>query len=552
MKKLVLLVTLCFPVLLFAQSENTEKGIRWTTGLSWEQVKEKAKAENKYIFVDAYATWCGPCKAMDKSVYVNDTVGEYFNDKFTSVKVQMDRIKNDNEEVQAWYKDADEIKNQYKVTLYPTFIFLSPQGQIVHKETGFKGVKDFLAIGQAATMPGKVFNDPFEGYDLLVDDFKRGIINYERLPFMIKSASKLGDTALNRHLFKVLSSYVLTLMPEERYTKERIELWNSMVFSTSSKVFSFFYKDGALIDKVMNKKGYAASFIDKLIQYEIVSQFFKIQERDTIMGVKLPIRRDGKITPDYSEADWKKLYQIILKKFNSSVANRNVIAARAHWYKQHGNYNEFAKYYLKRNNLYQKINPEYINDNIFQIFKYVSDKKLLSKGAILMESIINQYHDPNRYTWDSWLDTYANLLYKIGRTQEAIKWQIKALEAPNTESKGRIKLYQRIIEQMRNGEPTLLEEGANWEDIRWVNWQTVVFTKPFLVTDTNQKVLSGVTIFNTKNKKHFLTNVTGYVIPEVSVGDILIVSSPGFRSQEIVIKKDAFTTTIVLEPDITK
>src|SRR5205807_219920 len=92
MKRLLCSLIMYLPLLILAQ-ENT--GIKWTEGLTWEQVKEKAKKENKYIFLDCFATWCGPCKLMDKEIYTNDTVGSYFNDKFISVKVQMDKAKND-------------------------------------------------------------------------------------------------------------------------------------------------------------------------------------------------------------------------------------------------------------------------------------------------------------------------------------------------------------------------------------------------------------------------------------------------------------------------
>ena len=61
------------------------QGIKFEEGLSWEQVKQKAKTENKFIFVDCYATWCAPCKMMDKYVYQNDTVGEFVKDKFIYV-----------------------------------------------------------------------------------------------------------------------------------------------------------------------------------------------------------------------------------------------------------------------------------------------------------------------------------------------------------------------------------------------------------------------------------------------------------------------------------
>ena len=48
------------------------QGIHFEDGVSWQHVQQKAKAEDKYIFVDCYATWCGPCKQMDKKVCANE------------------------------------------------------------------------------------------------------------------------------------------------------------------------------------------------------------------------------------------------------------------------------------------------------------------------------------------------------------------------------------------------------------------------------------------------------------------------------------------------
>ena len=106
---LVFCMSVLLPVLLHAQPGNeptaadgVPKGIRFEKGLSWQQVLEKAKAENKFIFVDCYATWCGPCKQMERDVYPVPQVEELYNDRFISVKMQMDSSKADDE----WVKRA--------------------------------------------------------------------------------------------------------------------------------------------------------------------------------------------------------------------------------------------------------------------------------------------------------------------------------------------------------------------------------------------------------------------------------------------------------------
>src|SRR5260221_8961830 len=118
----------------FTQSLDTatseDRRILFEPGLSWEQVKTKAKAENKYIFVDCYATWCGPCKLMDKEVYPNDTVATYINEKFIAVKLQLDSSKQDNENVKSWYATARKIGEEYEITGYPTFLFFTPDGKL--------------------------------------------------------------------------------------------------------------------------------------------------------------------------------------------------------------------------------------------------------------------------------------------------------------------------------------------------------------------------------------------------------------------------------------
>lgn len=54
-----------------------ELGIQFFEG-SYAVALAKAKAENKLLFVDIYASWCGPCKRLKATTFRDPEVGAYF------------------------------------------------------------------------------------------------------------------------------------------------------------------------------------------------------------------------------------------------------------------------------------------------------------------------------------------------------------------------------------------------------------------------------------------------------------------------------------------
>jgi len=444
MKRFLCFMILCLPLIMHAQEE---KGIKWTTGLSWEQIKQKAKAENKHIFLDVYATWCGPCKNMDKIVYVNDSVGNFFNEKFISVKVQVDKTKNDNEQVRNWYNDAALIAKQYYIEAFPTFLFISPNGTITEKEKGYRNPNQLMAIGEGAIQPGKRYDEIYAKYDSLMSDYRKGIVHYDQLPDMIKAATKI-DTGSRAELMQLYKEHVSSLKPKDRYTKKNIEFWSSLSLSLNSPLFKFFLKDRKRIDKVMANDNYSADVKDKTIQSQIVTPFFVEQNTRKDIPMFGMILGGPGLKGDNTEADWKKLHQTIKEQFNNKIAKKNVLLAKIEWYLRHGNFKAYSESMLTRLEKYpsepktQGIN---INTAAWYAFLHATDKEILNGYIKWMAKIVSLYH-ANEY----FLDTYANLLYKVGRKDEAISWEEKAVQLKGrTEEACRATLYQ-----MKKGEPT--------------------------------------------------------------------------------------------------
>ncbi len=111
------------------------QGIEFFHG-SWEEALQEAQKQEKVIFVDAYATWCGPCKRMSREVFPNEKVGEFFNQHFINMKLDMEK------------GEGLSFRKSYPVSAFPTLFFISGDGEVVQKVRGAQDVNGFLQLGQ--------------------------------------------------------------------------------------------------------------------------------------------------------------------------------------------------------------------------------------------------------------------------------------------------------------------------------------------------------------------------------------------------------------------
>jgi thiol:disulfide interchange protein len=104
---------------------------------TWADVLQKAKRENKIIFLDGYTTWCAPCKNLKKKTFTDKTVAEYFNKNFLNVMFDMEK------------GEGLMLAKKYKIESYPTLLFLKPDGTIIKTSVGFLTPKELMNIAKS-------------------------------------------------------------------------------------------------------------------------------------------------------------------------------------------------------------------------------------------------------------------------------------------------------------------------------------------------------------------------------------------------------------------
>lgn len=234
MKKIIL--TLCAAVFAatgFAQTETASAvGIQFETG-TWAEILAKAKQQNKYVFVDAYTTWCGPCKWMDKNVFPTAEAGDYFNKNFVNAKIDMEK------------GEGLDIAKKYNVQAYPTYLYVDGNGDLVHRVVGSMETPKFIEASSNAL-------DPNKQYGTLIRKFDGGDRDSEFLYKASYAAQNAYDTKKTQ---EISNAYLAT---QTNWLEEKnVKFITQFTSSPKDAQFDFMRKNAAAFEASMGKDKYA-------------------------------------------------------------------------------------------------------------------------------------------------------------------------------------------------------------------------------------------------------------------------------------------------------
>jgi len=134
----ILVLTLILSASSFAQNKPAAKTQINFIEDAWTQALKQAAAQNKYIFVDAYATWCGPCKMLKARTFTDSKVAAFYNKNFINVSIDMEKGM------------GPQLAKEWQMQAYPTLIIFSPKGKAVLGTVGFIDANTLLQFGQQA------------------------------------------------------------------------------------------------------------------------------------------------------------------------------------------------------------------------------------------------------------------------------------------------------------------------------------------------------------------------------------------------------------------
>ncbi len=331
----------------------------------WKSLLKQAAHENKIIFLDAYASWCGPCKMMDKKVFTDQQVADFYNANFINAQIDMEK------------GEGPALAEKYEVRAYPTLLFINSRGEVIHRGLGYHDPDALLALGKQAL-------DPQNSLAAMEARFQQG----DRDPAFLRQYAEMRYEIFDDSHLPVVEAYLRT--QEDWTTPENMEFIFRYMENADSKLFDY-----VVTHREDFNRSFGKEIVDERLESLLVNRAMGMNDRSKVEALF------RKHLPE--EADLLMLRYDIFK------------ARKAKDYQAYG---RFSVQYAGQ----VPMSWEELNGIAWDFYMLIDDKKLLKEAVKLAQKSVNI--NENYYN----LDTLAALYHKLGKKGKAHKTALRAIE----------------------------------------------------------------------------------------------------------------------------
>lgn len=238
-------------IFVFSAFSLSGQGIQFFEG-TWKEALEKAKKEDKLVFVDSYTTWCGPCIRMAKNVFTQESVGVFFNEHFINIKLDMEK------------EDGVSFGHKYPVKAYPTLHFIDGDGKVIKKIQGGQQADGLISLGESALK----LNDKSGQY---AEKYDEGNRDYDLVLQYVKALNMAGKPSLKISNDYLNSQPAITEQQRNQFIYEAVVDADSKLFEEMISLKEKIIPTVGELLFVKKVKKACENTVDKAIEYEMMS-----------------------------------------------------------------------------------------------------------------------------------------------------------------------------------------------------------------------------------------------------------------------------------------
>jgi len=117
------------------ENKKAETGIQFIEE-NWAKAVAEAKKQKKLIFIDAYTSWCGPCKMLKQNTFTDKAAGDFFNKHFINIALDMEK------------GDGIAFAQKYQIAAYPTLLIMDADQKSVSVSEGYVNPAQLIEFGK--------------------------------------------------------------------------------------------------------------------------------------------------------------------------------------------------------------------------------------------------------------------------------------------------------------------------------------------------------------------------------------------------------------------